>query len=637
MMGVSSSDWPMDPIKAGIFPAFLIRLPASGEYGRFVMTSFYQLVVKLPNDIVTDVPGINNSIVDALTENDEIDLPPESDMDPDQIDGIQQNLAAVLQINILNEWKYRTGELDCLYFFQLEKTEHHTHIHLLFDTKGVKSFVLGRYVATIKDRIISSVYGGAKPVDEDWFSISKTKPVGGTNRTFSEGYIPTYLLPKVQPELQWAWTNIDKYRLATLNLAERKRLVEEYLASLGERSDFSVGQSEGPVIKNKTSVKYMALVDWLVENGITTEKQWIRENRDSYISFNATGNSRSQIKSALDNAIKVMSLTKTAEDYLIGKEYPVDMTDNRIWKILQMNGYDPAYVGSILLGWCRRSFGKRNTVWFYGPATTGKTNIAEAISHTVPFYGCVNWTNENFPFNDCVDKMIIWWEEGKMTNKVVESAKAILGGSKVRVDQKCKSSQQIEPTPVIITSNTDMCVVIDGNMNTYEHKQPLEDRIFKIVLDQRLGPSFGKITKQEVKDFFKWSEDNQVEVEHEFNVKKAGSIPAKRKECPSEDKAVTKKPRISVADFLIQDVTVTDIEEAYKKVDWNARYQCRCDTHANDVTVNQLCLCCEFLNKGKNACMKHGLNKCGMCFRYPPWQCDVVDDIDVMDDINKEQ
>lgn len=59
--------------------------------------------------------------------------------------------------------------------------------------------------------------------------------------------------------------------------------------------------------------------------------------------------------------------------------------------------------------------------------TTGKTNIAEAIAHAVPFYGCVSWTNENFPFNDCMDKMVIQWKECKMTAKVVESAKAMGG------------------------------------------------------------------------------------------------------------------------------------------------------------------------------------------------------------------
>lgn len=88
--------------------------------------------------------------------------------------------------------------------------------------------------------------------------------------------------------------------------------------------------------------------------------------------------------------------------------------------MFELNGYDPAYAGRVLYGWCQKKFGKRNTIWVFGPnATAGKTNITEAISYVVLFYGCVNWTNENFPFNDCINKISIWWEEGKMTAKVV--------------------------------------------------------------------------------------------------------------------------------------------------------------------------------------------------------------------------
>ena len=84
-------------------------------------------------------------------------------------------------------------------------------------------------------------------------------------------------------------------------------------------------------------------------------------------------------------------------------------------------------------------------------STTGEDNITEDIARAGPFYGCGNWTNGDFPFNDCVDKEVIWWEEGKMTNKVVESAKAILGRSAIQVYQKYKVSVPAEPTPVIIT------------------------------------------------------------------------------------------------------------------------------------------------------------------------------------------
>lgn len=76
--------------------------------------------------------------------------------------------------------------------------------------------------------------------------------------------------------------------------------------------------------------KYMALVKCLVENSITSERQWIQENQESYLSYNVTGKAWSQIKSALDNASKIMSPTKPAADYLFDSVPPEDITMNRI-------------------------------------------------------------------------------------------------------------------------------------------------------------------------------------------------------------------------------------------------------------------------------------------------------------------
>nr|UJO02142.1 Rep [Tadarida brasiliensis associated dependoparvovirus] len=400
----------------------------------------------------------------------------------------------------------------------------------------------------------------------------------------------------------------------------------------------------------------MALVKWLVDAGIATERQWMQEDADSYLSYNATGASRGQIKSSLENACRIMLSTKRAADYLVGASPPEDVTQNRIYRLFALNGYDPAYAGSVLLGWCRSGFGKRNTVWLFGPATTGKTNLAEAISHAVPFYGCVNWTNENFPFNDCVDKMIIWWEEGKMTAKVVEAAKAILGGSKVRVDQKCKSSQPIEPTPVIITSNTNMCEVVDGNSTTFEHRQPLEDRMFRFELTVRLQPTFGKITKTEVKEFLKWAEINSVEVEPDFVVKKnfvqsdsGGGV----KRAGEPLKGAPSPKRVF---FYGSSPTETDAAAApcqpigteFDCVNFAERYVSKCSKHLSWSNMRFPCKACERMNADVNICQAHGTHDCVDCFPQPlPEPCVVHDMCDASirdadfyvctDDLNKEQ
>lgn len=45
-----------------------------------------------------------------------------------------------------------------------------------------------------------------------------------------------------------------------------------------------------------------------------------------------------------------------------------------------------------------------------------------------------------------------------------------------------QASQQTEPTLVVITSNTNMSVAIDGNSKTFEHQQPLQARMFTFEL-----------------------------------------------------------------------------------------------------------------------------------------------------------
>ena len=522
------------------------------------MASFYDIVILIPSDIESHIPGVPDRFVDQIMAR-EWTLPEDSDMDLSQINQPALTLADKVFRFFMSKWK-SYSKIDSKYFVQFEQGSEYTHMHILIDVTGVASMVLGRTINQISSLLVSEVYLNACPLLPDWIRPRKTKK-GGSNVTVDRRYIYNYFLKKEQPELQWAWSNMEEFKSALLNLAERRRLVAEY----GEQPAVALAHSKSdasdsdPVVRNKTSARYMALVNWLVENGITSEKQWIQENQESYLTYNASSSSRSQIKSALDNAAKIMTLTKCAADYLIGKDCPENIEDNRMYKIFSMNGYDPAYVGSILVGWCRRQYNKRNSIWLYGPATTGKTIIASAIAHAVPFFGCVNWTNENFPFNDCVDKMVIWWEEGKMTNKVVEAAKAILGGSQVRVDQKCKSSQQIDSTPVIITSNTDMTMVVDGNCTSFEHRQPLEDRMFMIHLGQRLDPNFGKVTKREVREFFKWAECNMCDVNHDFHVAKGfRRSPIKRKLTSGEEDYIS--PTKKLCKSLVP--AITDGEDA---------------------------------------------------------------------------
>lgn len=575
--------------------------------------SFYEIIIRVPHDIEEHLPGISDYFVEWIV-NKEWTLPDWSDFDLSLIDTPQLTLAEKIQREFTTEWVKITKEKNFDYFIQFERGEKFYHLHTLISVNGMKSMVLGRYLSQIKQRLVSQIYRGIEPNIPDWLAVTKLKKEGA-NRIRDKGYIPAYLLPKTQSELQWAWTSMEEYKLATLNLEERRRLVEEFKAELAaeralkEESQQSEEGSKNPRWRSKTTAKYMELVNWLVERGITSERDWIREDQESYLSFNSTGTARGQIKAALDNASRIMSTSKEAADYLIGQDVPDDITSNRVYRIFNMNGYDPKYAGSILVGWCKRQFGKRNTIWLFGPATTGKTNIAEAIAHAVPFYGCVNWTNENFPFNDCVDKMIIWWEEGKMTAKVVESAKAILGGSMVRVDQKCKSSSQIDQTPVIVTSNTNMCAVIDGNSTTFEHQQPLEDRMFKFELTRRLDSDFGKISKKEIRDFMAWANVNQIPVNHEFRVKRAAPIFNISHAQKGEETEVIKgckRPRSPSFD--------AEKPEREEPENFALRYVNKCSHHLNFITMAFPCQKCDRMNQTVDVCFTHGTKSCEICF-----------------------
>lgn len=611
---------------------------------------FYSVVLRLPADFDSDVPGLQESFFNWIS-GERRELPEWSDLDGSQIESAYQILADKLVREFVTRWAGASQDPRAPYFAQLEKGRENFHVHVLVSAKKVGSFVVGRYVRKIRQHLVERVFRGCEPRDADWVQVQKSGN-HKSNEVKDEDFIPAYLLPKRQSELQWAWTNIEKYERATLSIAERARLVEEWRLSRASPESESDAPAGRPRKSTKSASEYMALVKWLVDNGIANEREWMKEDADGYLSYNATGATRAQIKAALDNACRIMINTKTASDYLIGQNPPADVEDNRVYRLFALNGYDPAYAGSVLLGWCRTGFGKRNTIWLFGPATTGKTNLAEAISHSVPFYGCVNWTNENFPFNDCVDKMIIWWEEGKMTSKVVESAKAILGGSKVRVDQKCKNSQQIEPTPVIITSNTNMCEVVDGNSTTFEHRQPLEDRMFKFELTVRLQPTFGKITKQEVREFFKWAELNQRDVDYAFLVKKTGQSDSgggeKRRAEATKDEPPAK--RVFFYDGASEGTDVRPAAGESDSVNFAERYVSKCSKHLSWSNMMYPCKACERMNLDVNVCTPHGTRDCVECFPSPAPipiidhdYCQMpISDSDFyvagcIDDVNKEQ
>lgn len=177
------------------------------------------------------------------------------------------------------------------------------------------------------------------------------------------------------------------------------------------------------------------------------------------------------------------------------------LNQNRCWRLLVRQGYNPWQAGHWLCCVLSKKSGKQNTVNFYGPASTGKTNLAKAIVNAVKLYGCVNHQNRNFIFNDCAAKLVIWWEECIMHTDWVEQAKCILGGTEFRIDRKHRESHLLPQTPVVVSTNNNIYCVTGGNSVTHVHETPLRERVVQFNFMQRLESTFGEIDPRDVAEW----------------------------------------------------------------------------------------------------------------------------------------
>lgn len=390
-----------------------------------------------------------------------------------------------------------------MHFMQLEPGVGGPHLHIVLDAPymGARGWTATLKKLTAK---LHSMFAECGAGEETKYYYSVPRDRHGKVLRCDEEFIRTYLLKKVPLDgVWWAWTTIDKFKPIVLSETRRRSLAAAERLNDGGTDQALVPVQPPPAKRTRASDEFVTLCNWLAQEGILTEQKWRATDLNGYVRQYASMHGRQQVAAALMMARNIILDTMANSHFLTRGPPAVVATpaweENRVVQLLRLQGYDPRVVGQYILAWADGMTGKRNTLWLYGPPSTGKTNLANAICQCVPVYGMVNWTNENFPFNDAADKCLILWDEGRISSKIVEACKAILGGMPVRVDQKCKGSTALRPTPVLVTSNGDMTIVRDGNTSTLIHRPALKDRMVRLDFNVKLPAEYGLLTPSDVR------------------------------------------------------------------------------------------------------------------------------------------
>nr|AVR53754.1 nonstructural protein 1 [Protoparvovirus rodent3] len=255
-------------------------------------------------------------------------------------------------------------------------------------------------------------------------------------------------------------------------------------------------------IQTRKEVSIKTTLKELVQKRVTSPEDWMMLQPDSYIEMMAQPGGENLLKNTLEICTLTLARTKSAFDLILEKAETRKLQSfvlgsTRTCKIFELHGWNYIKVCHAICCVLNRQGGKRNTILFHGPASTGKSIIAQAIAQAVGNVGCYNAANVNFPFNDCTNKNLIWVEEAGNFGQQVNQFKAICSGQTIRIDQKGKGSKQIEPTPVIMTTNENVTVVRIGCEERPEHTQPIRDRMLNLNLTRTLPGNFGLIDNSE--------------------------------------------------------------------------------------------------------------------------------------------
>lgn len=303
----------------------------------------------------------------------------------------------------------------------------------------------------------------------------------------------------------------------TLNPHERKSLYNMLIDRVVQTSEEPVFDGDitrlpqvtanawtnvAPNTKSQMTKKQSLMLDCMqrcLQNHWLTYEQMVIGCPDLMVMLESQPSGSKLIEQLLNMAHITLTSKHTALSYIQEKHgLSAVATDNKVFHLLNLQGYNGWQAGHWLCLVLSKQAGKQNTVSFFGPASTGKTNLAKAIVNAVSLYGCVNHQNKSFVFNDCAAKLINWWEECVMHADWVEQAKCIMGGTEFRIDRKHRDSQLLPQTPLIISTNNDIYTVTGGNTVSQVHAKPIKDRVVQFNFMKSLPQTFGEIAVSDV-------------------------------------------------------------------------------------------------------------------------------------------
>ncbi|ASM93489.1 NS1 [Lupine feces-associated densovirus 2] len=104
---------------------------------------------------------------------------------------------------------------------------------------------------------------------------------------------------------------------------------------------------------------------------------------------------------------------------------------------------------------CEKVKPKKNTLFLWGPANSGKTYFSQVV---LAFYMNVGHVanfvrGQNFPLNDCTEKRILFWNEPSICPSAWDTVKMLTGGDPLAAKIKYSNDCTIPRTPLIINSN----------------------------------------------------------------------------------------------------------------------------------------------------------------------------------------